>query len=129
MSTYTGSNGLIKSGANTIGQITSFEITEEVDLFESTGLGDTAKTRVVGNTDFKATVTAIQDSLNAGQADLIIGASITLTVRMEGVTVGNEELTGTGIVKTISQTSEANGLVTKTFSLEGTGGLTRGAIA
>ena len=44
MATHTGSEGTLKVGANTIGEIRSFSISESADTLEDTSMGDVART-------------------------------------------------------------------------------------
>lgn len=129
MTTIRGNSGLVKNGANTIGELTKFTVNETGGTAEDTALGDAARTYAAdGLPTWTATIEGwyFPGDTN-GQAQILIGASLSLVFHPAGTTSGTEKLTGTGIVTNRSIGSVENG-VTVPFSaqVQGTGLLVRG---
>ena len=126
---YKGNNGLIKSGSNTIGQIESVEVNEEIETVETTAIGDSSKKYTTTTKGFSGSLTVKQDSDDAGQASLEIGAEVVFNAKLEGDAAGRQEMTGNIIINNITSSVEANGILTTSFSFLGNGDLTKGDIA
>lgn len=124
MATHTGSEGVIKSGANTVAEVRSYTIAETGDTIEDTSMGDAARTYKAGLKTWTATVEAFWDETDTnGQGSFDVGSSVTLNVYPEGSSSGDAYYSGTAIVtgKTINGTFD--GMVEASFSLQGTGAL------
>lgn len=129
MATHTGSEGVIKSGANTVAEVRSYTIAETGDTIEDTSMGDAARTYKAGLTTWTATVEAFWDETDTnGQGSFDVGSSVTLNVFPEGSSSGDIKYSGTAIVtgKTINGTFD--GMVEASFSLQGTGALSEAAV-
>lgn len=124
MATHTGSEGTLKVGANTIGEIRSFSISESADTLEDTSMGDAARTYKPSLTTFTGSVDVFWDELDAGQVALVVGASVTFSAYPEGATAGDKYYTGTAIVTGLTVNSSFDGMVEASISLQGTGALT-----
>lgn len=124
MATHTGSEGVLKSGANTVAEVRSYTISETGDTIEDTSLGDASRTYKAGLKTWTASVEAFWDETDTnGQGTFDVGASVTLSVYPEGSSTGDMYYTGTAIVtgKTINATFD--GMVEASFALQGTGAL------
>ena len=55
MATHTGSEGLIKIGANTLGELRSYSLETTGDTIEDTSMGDSARTYKTGLTAWSGT--------------------------------------------------------------------------
>jgi predicted secreted protein len=124
MATHTGSEGVLKSGANTVAEVRSYTISETGDTIEDTSLGDASRTYKAGLKTWTASVEAFwDDSDTNGQGSFDVGASVTLNVYPEGSSTGDMYYTGTALVtgKTINATFD--GMVEASFTLQGTGAL------
>lgn len=121
MATHTGSEGTLKVGANTIGEIRSFSISESADTLEDTSMGDAARTYKPSLTTFTGSVDVFWDELDAGQVALVVGASVTFSAYPEGATAGDKYYTGTAIVTGLTVNSSFDGMVEASISLQGTG--------
>lgn len=124
MATHTGSEGLLKVGANTVAEVRSYTISETGDTIEDTSMGDASRTYKTGLKTWTASVEAFWDETDTtGQGALDVGSSVTLNVYPEGSSTGDVYYTGTALVtgKTINGTFD--GMVEASFTLQGTGAL------
>jgi hypothetical protein len=124
MATHTGSEGTLKVGANTIGEIRSFSISESADTLEDTSMGDVARTYKSSLTTFTGSVDVFWDEADSGQMAMTVGASITFSAYPEGATAGDKYYTGTAIVTGLTINSSFDGMVEASMTLQGTGALT-----
>ena len=124
MATHTGSEGTLKVGANTIGEIRSFSISESADTLEDTSMGDAARTYKPSLTTFTGSVDVFWDEADAGQMAMTVGASVTFSAYPEGATAGDKYYTGTAIVTGLTINSSFDGMVEASITLQGTGALT-----
>jgi len=124
MATHTGSEGTLKVGANTIGEIRSFSISESADTLEDTSMGDAARTYKSSLTTFTGSVDVFWDEADAGQMAMTVGASVTFSAYPEGATAGDKYYTGSAIVTGLTINSSFDGMVEASITLQGTGALT-----
>jgi hypothetical protein len=129
MATHTGSEGTLKVGANTIGEIRSFSISESADTLEDTSMGDVARTYKSSLTTFTGSVDVFWDEADAGQMAMTVGASVTFSAYPEGATAGDKYYTGSAIVTGLTVNSSFDGMVEASITLQGTGALTLGTAA
>ena len=104
MATFSGSAGVVKAGGNAIAEITSFSVEQT------------------------ASVDARFDDTDTAQTAMSIGSSLAFLFQPEGSGSGAYQLSGTGIVTGISQSQAHDGLVERSFSVQGTGALTIGTV-
>lgn len=124
MATHTGSEGTLKVGANTIGEIRSFSISESAVTLEDTSMGDVARTYKSSLTTFTGSVDVFWDEADSGQMAMTVGASITFSAYPEGATAGDKYYTGSAIVTGLTINSSFDGMVEASITLQGTGALT-----
>lgn len=124
MATHTGSEGTLKVGANTIGEIRSFSISESADTLEDTSMGDVARTYKSSLTTFTGSVDVFWDEADAGQMAMTVGAIVTFSAYPEGATAGDKYYTGSAIVTGLTVSSSVDGMVEASITLQGTGALT-----
>ena len=124
MATHTGSEGTIKSGANAIAEIRSYNISETGDTIEDSSMGDSARTYKAGLKTFTASVECFWDETDTtGQGSFDVGSTVTLNVYPEGTTSGDVYYTGSAIVTAKNITASFDGMVEASFTLQGTGAL------
>jgi len=130
MATFKGNDGTVKSGANAVAEILSFSVSETSDVLETTTMGDTAKTYVASFTDATATVECYFDDTDTnGQGTFTVGSSVTVNFQMEGDTTGDHLLSGSGVITGRDIGVSADGIVTATYSIQISGGLTEGTVS
>lgn len=124
MATHTGSEGTVKIGSDTLGEIRSYTIESSGETIEDTTMGDSARTYKAGLTTFTASFEVYFDETDTAQGAVDAGASITFSVYPEGDTAGDTYYTGSGIVTGRSITASFDGMVEMSLSVQGTGALT-----
>lgn len=130
MATHTGSEGTVKVGANAVAEIRSFSLEESGETIETTSMGDAARTYVAGLKTFTGTIECFWDETDTtGQGALTVGSEITINVYPEGDTSGDTYYTGTAIVTGASLSSSFDGMVERSFSIQGSGALTESTVA
>jgi predicted secreted protein len=123
MATHTGSEGLIKVGTDTVGELRSFSLETTADTIESSNMGTTARTYKAGLTAWSGTASLFWDETDAGQTALALGTEIVIKVYPEGATTGDKYYTGSAIVTAKSVSASFDGLVESSISFQGTGAL------
>lgn len=124
MATHHGKNGVCKFGANTIGELVSWSITESIDIVDDGAIGDTAKTHLTGRTEWSGTVTVRMDRADTAQAAMTVGASAAFSFYGEGDDTGSKYKTGTATVAEVGESVSMDEVVDQTFSITGNGPLT-----
>ena len=128
MATFSGSAGVVKAGGNAIGEIRSFTVDQTGDTVEDTAMGDAARSYKATLNTFTASVDALFDDTDTAQTAMTIGASLAFLFQPEGGGNGAYQLSGTGLVTGISQSQSFDGLVERSFTVQGTGALTIGTV-
>jgi len=124
MATHTGSEGTVKIGSDTLGEIRSYTIESSGETIEDSKMGDSARTYKAGLTTFTASFEVYFDETDTAQNAVDAGASITFSVYPEGDTAGDTYYTGSGIVTGRSITASFDGMVEMSLSVQGSGALT-----
>ena len=124
MATHSGSEGTVKIGSATLGEIRSYTIESSGETIEDTTMGDSARTYKAGLTTFSASFEVFFDEQDGAQQAVESGATITFSVYPEGETAGDTYYTGSGIVTGRSITASFDGMVEMALSVQGTGALT-----
>lgn len=124
MATHKGSEGTVKSGANAIAEIRSYNITETADVLEDTTMGDASRTYLSSLKTFTGSIDCFWDETDTnGQLSLDPGASVTINIYPEGSGTGDTYYTGTVLITEKSITASFDGMVEASFSFQGTGAL------
>jgi predicted secreted protein len=121
---HTGSEGTIKVGTDTVGELRSYSLETTGATIESTNMGTIARTYKAGLTSWTGTASLYWDELDAGQTALVVGSEITIKVYPEGASTGDKYYTGTAIVTAKSVSASFDGLVESSISFTGNGALT-----
>ena len=124
MATHTGSEGTIKIGSDTLGELRSFSLETTAETIEDASMGDTSRTYKVGLKTFTGTASVFFDETDTAQTALVAGAEITLNVYPEGASSGDTYYTGSAIVTGRTINSSFDGMVEMEISYQGTGALT-----
>ena len=123
MANHTGSEGLIKIGSDTLGELRSYSLETTGDTIEDTTMGDAARTYKAGLTSWSGTASVYFDEADNAQIALVVGASITIKLYFEGATAGDKYYEGTAIITGKSVSGSFDGLVESEISFTGTGTL------
>lgn len=129
MAVHKGSEGTVKVGSDSIGELKSFSIQHSSATIDTTTMGDDSVTRLAGLKSWSGSADAHWDEADSGQVALTAGASVSLTFAPEGNTSGDTIYTGTAIVTNIDRSSTHDGVVEVSFTFEGDGALTTSTVA
>ena len=124
MATHTGSEGTIKVGADTVGELRSFTLETTAETIEDTSMGDTNRTYKAGLKSFTGSASLFWDEVDSGQTAIVVGTEITLNVYPEGASSGDTYYSGSAIVTGTTIASSFDGMVEAEVSFQGTGALT-----
>lgn len=128
MATFSGSEGVVKVGANIIGEIRSYSIEQSMDTLEDTSMGDVNRTYKASLKTFTGSCDVLFDDTDAGQTAMQVGSEVTMSFQMEGNTAGDHKLSGTVLITGRSISASYDGLVEASLSFQGTGALTEGTV-
>ncbi len=128
MATHHGKEGVLTIGGTTLGNATGFTVDTTHDVVEDTALGSSMKSFLVGRGTFTASIDMNFDETDTGQTTMVQGAELTFAFLPEGNESGDRKFSGTGIVTGMSVGVPLDGVITRTVSIQGTGGLTIGTV-
>lgn len=125
MATHVGTSGTVKIGSNAVAEVTGFTLNETNDTVEDTSLTDTAKSYLVLRKDATGTIECHWDETDStGQEALDVGSSVTLNLYPEGADAGDAYYTGTALVTGASVAVTMDGVISRTFNVQFSGGVT-----
>ena len=128
MATHHGKAGVVTIGGTTLGIATGFTVDTTHDVVEDTALGSSMKSFLVGRGTYTASIDMNFDETDSGQTTMVQGAELTFAFLPEGNESGDRKFSGTGIVTGMSVGVPLDGVITRTVSIQGTGGLTIGTV-
>ena len=128
MATHHGKEGVVTIGGTTLGNATGFTVDTTHDVVEDTALGSSMKSFIAGRGTFTASIDMNFDETDSGQTTMVQGAELTFAFLPEGNESGDRKFSGTGIVTGMSVGVPLDGVITRTVSIQGTGGLTIGTV-
>ena len=130
MAVQTSADGVIKSGANAIAEVTSFSFEQTSDTTEDTVIGDTDRSYKATLKSFTATIEGFYDPADtSGQETLSVGSEISFSIYPQGEGSGDVEITGSGMITGKTVTNSVGEMVTASFSVQGNGALTYGTVS
>ena len=128
MATHHGKEGVVTIGGTNLGNATGFTVDTTHDVVEDTALGNSMKSFIAGRGTFTASIDMNFDETDSGQTTMVQGAELTFAFLPEGNESGDRKFSGTGIVTGMSVGVPLDGVITRTVSIQGTGGLTIGTV-
>ena len=128
MATHHGKEGVITIGGTTLNNATGFTVDTTHDVVEDTALGNSMKSFLVGRGSFTFSIDMNFDETDSGQTTMVQGAELTFAFLPEGNESGDRKFSGTGIVTGMSVSVPLDGVITRTVTGQGTGGLTIGTV-
>lgn len=127
MATHIGAEGVVRIGANTVGEVTAFSMSIDSEMIPVKKLGDTFESYKAGTRSWKGEVTCHWDEGDTnGQAAIedaiLAGTSVTLNLYPEGITTGDYYYTGTAFLTSMSvDISDNDSTVVAKYSFTGSG--------
>ena len=129
MAKVKGTDGLVKVGANTVAAVVSFSLDETNEPIEDTELAVTDKTFVSGDSSWTAQIECHWDKADTtGQGAMTIGATVSLVMHPEGAVSGDETRSGSAIISARSSANAKGAMVSQSFTVQGSGAITIGAV-
>ena len=130
MANHTGSEGVVKIGANTVAEVRDWSLSETADTIEDTSMGDSARTRKPGLTSASGSISAFWDEADTtGQGAMTVGAEVTLNLYPEGATSGDTYASLSAIITEAGVSASFDGMVEATFAFEANGAVTWDTVA
>ena len=129
MASHTGVDGVLKYDSNAVAELSAWTLDVNQEPVESTVLGSSARSFKPGIITWTGSAECFWDETDTAQSqidtDMATVDTKTLELYPEGTTSADTYFTGTVIITSISRNSSVNGMVTASFSFQGTGGLTK----
>ncbi|MFN3616027.1 MAG: hypothetical protein ACK4WC_15920 [Rubrimonas sp.] len=110
-----------------VGQITSWEISEEAETTDGTSMGDGARINEPLFNAWSGSVGGWWDKANAGQLAAIQGAVGLLAIYPEGRGAGKAKLSGQAVINSRSRNADVGSLVSFQLQFQSRGALAEGA--
>jgi hypothetical protein len=133
MSQTHGTEGTVKIGSDAVGELTAWTIDESGETIQTNqptiGTPAPALTFIGGATSWTASLTCFWDDNDTAQAALTIGATGTINVYPAGETSGDAHWSGSIIVTGISTSADNDSNAGASFTIQGTGALTKSTVA
>ena len=133
MSAIRGNSGVLQLESTAVAEITSFTLDTTQDTAETSAMGSTSRTYIStmqsysGSADFileGGSDTAQHDAIADLEVFTADGEPAAIVLYPEGDASGNIEITGNVIITGYSITGSFDGVVTGSFTFQGTGDLT-----
>lgn len=129
MASYHGNDGVVKVGANAVGEVESFNLDISADTVETSVMGSMAKTYKPSKTSWSGSVDVLYDPDDTtGQQAMVIGTAISLSLSPQGgETTGEVVFDGSAIITGAGVATTHDDVVKRNFTFQGTGALTETA--
>ena len=129
MATHNGSEGVVKSGSNNIGELKSWTLSESTETIEDTIMGDAARTFTVGLKSWEGSLECFWDETDTnGQVSFANGSTATLNLYPEGASSSDTYYSGAIIVTGFERSAALDGMVEATISFTGNGALSTATV-
>ena len=129
MATYNGKLGVVKSGANAVGEVTGFSVNTTATVTDDPSLGDDWRTIKSGTKAWSGTIDCNFDyGDTTGQNTLDEGQEVTLELYPVDEAAGNMKISGSAVITGVTYTNGGNDpIVSASFTFDGNGAMTREA--
>ena len=113
-----GKNGLVKVGSNTVLEVISWNLSDEVEVTDAPAMGNTYMERLAsGNIGQSGTITVHHDPDDTnGQGALVPGATVVLNLFDDGDATGKKYDGGNAIITSRAKNVSYNGIVGKEYN-------------
>ena len=129
MANHTGSEGIVKVGANVVAEVRSWTLNETANVIDDTELADAWKTKKPGTKEWSGSVDVFWDETDTlGQGALDTGVEVTLNLYPEGDITADTFYTGLAIITGINRSAAIDGMVEAAITFEGNGALTESTV-
>jgi len=129
MATKKGKEGVVKSGSDVVGEIISFEVTITANEVDTSTLGTDWTGTDSTQKSWSGTMEMFYDPDDTGQAGVVVGDKVTLSLYYEGDSTGLDYDTGSALITSVSRSQSFNDMVKQTVAFTGDGALTSATVA
>tara|TARA_R110002020_G_scaffold166393_5_gene354377 strand:+ start:247 stop:654 length:408 start_codon:yes stop_codon:yes gene_type:complete len=135
MAVIKGHSGSLRDGSgNIVGELTSFTMTVTQNSEQHNAFGETFMNTTATNKSWAVEGSGMFDPDDAQQAaivdELVSGDAVyAIEVRPEGDATGDDKYTGNVVIGEVSVEASSEGVIAFSFSSQGTGTLTKGAVS
>ena len=124
MATHTGSEGVVKIGANTVAEVRSFSLEISGETIEDTSMGDTTRSFKGGLISWSGSIDCFHDETDTnGQMAMDPGSGVVLNLYPEGAASSATYFTGSALVTGRTVSASFDGMVEASYSFQGNGAL------
>lgn len=125
MGSFHGKDGAVDVDGTAVGRITQFQVDQSADVADDTVMGDEWKTNLVGQKSWSGSLTCKLDkAIDAGQLLLVVGATVLLNLKPDGVKI----MAGTAIITGRGTPINKDSGVELSINFTGSGALTDGML-
>jgi len=125
MAVFSGSRGMVYSGASQVANVTSWSLTVEADNLDSSAMGTEWRTFITGIKQWSGTIDAHWDLTDTAQKALFDALTGSTLVSLKLYVDSTRNFSGTAAITSADTTSPFDGIETITFNFQGNGALTR----
>jgi len=132
MALYKGREGVVTftpaAGTETaVGQITSYEVSEDIDTTDGTVMGSAFRVNVAMFNNWSGNVAAWWDKADTGQLAVKSGAEGVIAIYPEGRGAGKTKISGECTINGRTRGADKDALVALSFTFQSRGALVEGA--
>lgn len=128
MATHKGKEGVVKVGANVVGEVKSFEVTVTANEVDTSTLGTDWTGVDSTQNSWSGTLEMFYDPDDVGQEAITVGSKVTLALYYEGDTTTLQYDTGSALITSIARSQSFDSMVNVTVSFTGDGALTTSTV-
>lgn len=129
MATTKGKEGVVTIGAETLGELRSFEVTETANEVDTSTMGSDWTGVDSTQSSWKASANMFFDPNDTAQGLMVIGAKVAVEFYPQGNTTGLVRQTGTALVTSIGRPQAHDNIIERNIELTGDGALTTATVA
>jgi hypothetical protein len=118
MTTYSGHLGGIEANDEVLGELRSYDLTYEVREHDTSVMGQGYTKNNAGQATLSGTINVFHDHGDAGQQELVVGATFDGTFYPTGDTVGHTQVAATMRVLSMAPKVSHDGDVETTYSVK-----------
>lgn len=129
MARYKGHDGAVQIGAAAVGEIESFDVELSVNELDANVMGTGWTDVCDGLKSASGSIAVLTDPADPGQALLIEGSTVDLTLFPTGMTTGLMTLTGNAMISSVGISTSVGDLVKTSYSFRNKGAWSRSVVA
>lgn len=120
MATTRGCLGQVQVGASVVGELRTWELTEEADRIDASVMGACVRKYEVGPVSATGTFTVFLDDSDAGQSAMPVAGNVALTLWPGGAGSGKPQRAFSANVEQVAERADVDGLVERDYTYAAT---------